>query len=66
MVRGDQMTDDPIAIMQSAQLPDTRTEEQIALTMALNALRHAKPANGDGALAIRAAKLRIVEVLKAA
>lgn len=62
------MTDDPIAIMQAAQLPEKpNTDDMVlALANALAALNLARPTNDSTARQIAGAKRQAVKALKGA
>lgn len=62
------MTDDPIAIMQAAQLPQDATTDDMALALAsaLAALKLAKPSNAEVARQISGAKRQALQALKGA
>ena len=63
------MSDDPIAIMQAAQLPDDKTSTDdlvLALGVALSALKAAKPTNDSVARQMASARKTIVQAIKGA
>jgi hypothetical protein len=62
------MTEDPIAIMQAAQLPPDATPDDmaVALASALAALKLAKPSNDAVARQIAGARKQAVKALKGA